>query len=210
MVEYLLNKGAKVDTRDKLLRTPLHLACLKGNSTIAQILIRNSADPFERDNSGRTALHFACCSGIAASAVELTVVLCHDGTDLIHMKDHTGRTPLHYAVFNTCKGQVKIIEQLLRLGANINCLDVERQTPIHFAAESGNKNIIPILIQNGASVGIQDRNKRTPLQVALNDHIRELMIVYAPDAKPLPNIDEAKEIQIVGAKKPIKKVANLF
>ena len=28
MVEYLLNKGAAVDARDKLLRTPLHLSCL--------------------------------------------------------------------------------------------------------------------------------------------------------------------------------------
>jgi len=28
MVEYLLNKGALVDARDKLLRTPLHISCL--------------------------------------------------------------------------------------------------------------------------------------------------------------------------------------
>lgn len=27
MCEFLLHKGAKVDARDKLLRTPLHLAC---------------------------------------------------------------------------------------------------------------------------------------------------------------------------------------
>ena len=27
LCEYLINKGAKIDARDKLLRTPLHLAC---------------------------------------------------------------------------------------------------------------------------------------------------------------------------------------
>lgn len=53
------------------------------------------------------------------------------------MKDHTGRTPLHYAVFNSQHDQNKIIEKLLLLGANINAIDVDKRTPLHFAAESG-------------------------------------------------------------------------
>jgi len=39
LVEYLINKGAHVDCRDKTLRTPLHLACLAGHSVIARCLI---------------------------------------------------------------------------------------------------------------------------------------------------------------------------
>ena len=49
MVEYLILKGAKVDARDKLLKTPLHIACLKGYAEIARCLIDNKADPYERD-----------------------------------------------------------------------------------------------------------------------------------------------------------------
>lgn len=49
LVEFLLLKNAKVDARDKMLKTPLHIACLKGYSMIVRLLVENKADPFERD-----------------------------------------------------------------------------------------------------------------------------------------------------------------
>jgi ankyrin repeat protein len=79
MVEFLLNKGAKVDSRDKLLRTPLHLACLGGHSVIAKLLLEFNADPFERDTSGRTSMHYACCTGSVIAAIELMAVLTSKG-----------------------------------------------------------------------------------------------------------------------------------
>jgi ankyrin repeat protein len=79
MVEFLLNKGTKVDGRDRLLRTPLHLACLGGHSVIAKLLLEFNADPFERDSSGRTSMHYACCTGSVISAIELMAVLTIKG-----------------------------------------------------------------------------------------------------------------------------------
>ena len=49
LVEFLINKGAKVDARDKMLKTPIQIACLKGYSMIVRLLIENKADPYERD-----------------------------------------------------------------------------------------------------------------------------------------------------------------
>lgn len=42
------------------------------------------------------------------------------------------------------------------LGANINCIDENRRTPLHFAAMEGISNIIPLLVQNGAALGLKD------------------------------------------------------
>jgi ankyrin repeat protein len=72
------------------------------------------------------------------------------------MADHAGRSPLHYAVFNNYPGQIRMIQQLLMYGANINCLDENRRTPLHFAAMEGRSNIIPLLVQNGAGAGLKD------------------------------------------------------
>ena len=41
MVEFLVGKGARVDVKDKLLRTPLHIACTKSYPTIVRFLLEN-------------------------------------------------------------------------------------------------------------------------------------------------------------------------
>ena len=139
-----------------MLKTPLHIACLKGYSVLVRLLVENNADPFERDFQGRHALHFACCSASENSAQEIFTILSGDSSDLIHMTDHAGRTPLHYAVFNQFPGQVRMIQTLLMYGANINCIDENRRTPLHFAAMEGRSSIIPLLVQNGAAAGLKD------------------------------------------------------
>ena len=98
-----------MDARDKQLKTPLHLACLKGYSFIVKILIDNGGDPFERDIQGRTCMHFAVTCASENAAPEIMAILSGSTTDLVHMEDHAGRTPLHYAVMNEFIGQVNVL-----------------------------------------------------------------------------------------------------
>ena len=49
-----------------------------------------------------------------------------------------------------------MVTKLLSLGANINCIDENRRTPLHFAAMEGYAKIIPILVNNGAAGGMKD------------------------------------------------------
>jgi ankyrin repeat protein len=39
VVEYLIQKGMSSDIRDRLFRTPLHVACMHGFAVIAEYLI---------------------------------------------------------------------------------------------------------------------------------------------------------------------------
>jgi ankyrin repeat protein len=146
VAEYLLNKGAKVDARDRTLRTPLHIACLKGYPTIAKLLLDFNADPLERNSSGLTMLHMAVCAGSTLSSLELIVLLCRADSDLVHLKDHTGRTPLHFSVFNQQPDMTKILQKLVQYGADVNARDHEGNTALHFAAESGKGKVCQLLI----------------------------------------------------------------
>ena len=73
-------------------------------------------------------------------------MLTEQGPDLVHVKDHAGRTPLHYVVFNSMQRQVEMALKLLNLGADVNALDLERRTPLHHAAEAGKARMIPLLV----------------------------------------------------------------
>lgn len=170
---------------------------------IAHSLIEFKCDTFERDISGRTAMHFAVCCGDIAASMSLMTVLSRDSMDLVHMTDHSGRTPLHYAVFAEGAKQVKVVEMLISLGANVNAADQERRTPLHTAAEEGKGSLVPILIQNGASPALKDYQSNTAFELAKNEHIRELIIVNAPNWNYKPSQDVLDALIVDGNKKKI-------
>lgn len=122
--------------------------------------------------------------------------------EIVHCTDDHNRTALHYAVFNKNPKQVKIIRTLLELKSDINAVDEEHKTPLHHASESNKIRIIPILLENGASLVIKERtSKKTPLQIAANDKVRELILLYSN-----PNHDAHKDNQAkLEYLKPVKE-----
>jgi ankyrin repeat protein len=54
-VAYLLDRGASIDARDQWGDTPLIVACAKGNTATAKLLIERGADATLKDQEGRTA-----------------------------------------------------------------------------------------------------------------------------------------------------------
>ncbi len=49
MVEYLLSKGFSPNSRERSLKTPLHLACVNGHETVADLLIKCGAQLAAKD-----------------------------------------------------------------------------------------------------------------------------------------------------------------
>ena len=59
IVQYLIQKGANIDSKDMYKETPLHHACWKGNLTVVQYLIEKGANIEAKDRNQYTPLHFA-------------------------------------------------------------------------------------------------------------------------------------------------------
>ena len=69
-----------------------------------------------------------------------------------------------------------MIDKLIGYGAEVNCLDNDRRTPLHHAAEANKPKVCKILVEKGAHINIKDTLKmQTPLELAANDHIREVI-----------------------------------
>ena len=175
MLLFLLSKKFSVYFRDKFLRTPLHLACQFGREVCADELLKAGSQILARDSIGRTCLHYAACS----DSTNLVTLILGKEPDLITARDTYGRTPLHYSVWNGTAEQVNIVKKLLECKAEVDALDEEGMTSLHFAAEAGKGKIIPILLKYGANPFIKDgRTGRTAIELACNDRIREMIIVY--------------------------------
>lgn len=166
-----------------MLRTPLHWASIGGHDGCVDLLLKAGSDQFQKDCLGRTPFHYAATGGQAT----LLIIMAAKDPEIVHCTDDHGRTALHYAIFNKNDRQVNIIRTLIELKSDVNAVDEDRKTPLHHAAESGKSRIIPILIQNGSSLVIKERvTKKTPLQIAANDKIRELILMYSdPEYDPL-------------------------
>jgi len=78
-------------------------------------------------------------------------------------KDEYGRTPLHYAARG---GKLKVVEILVKSGAQIDGQDFIGRTALHYAAERGKLKVVEILVKSGAQIDVQDRDGRTPLHYA--------------------------------------------
>lgn len=174
IVEYLITQGWAIEARDKLLCTPLHLACTSGHANIVAYLLLKGADCRAKDSLGRNSILFSVCS---QSTETVEVLLKHEMT-LIDSKDYTGRSALHYAIFNPHQRQVDIIRTLLEAGISVDVPDNELKTPMHHACDASKPRGIRLLIKWGANLAARDRNGKTPYDLALNPNIKQLVSLY--------------------------------
>uniref|UniRef100_A0ABD2WRW7 Uncharacterized protein n=1 Tax=Trichogramma kaykai TaxID=54128 RepID=A0ABD2WRW7_9HYME len=126
-----------VDTQDKRGQTPLHYALAQGyNKETVQVLLKNGANPNQVDVEGLTPLHVLCNRGrdFGKNDVDLSdlFLMIKDGTHQplkVDAIDKYGWTPLHYALIQGYNK--RIVQVLLKNGANPNQVDGEGSTLLH-------------------------------------------------------------------------------
>ena len=57
IVQYLIEKGANIEAKDKYQQTPLHIACQNNNLPVVQYLIEKGANIEAQDYQKRTLIH---------------------------------------------------------------------------------------------------------------------------------------------------------
>lgn len=146
-----------------LFGTPLHLAAAKGELAIAVILIDRGADleALGEPEEARP-LHTAALNGQA----EMAAFLIERGAK-VDGRDAAGRTALMIAAGFV---QPDVARTLLALGADPKAEDATwGDTPIHYAACSGDMETVRQLLAKGVNVNTRNRhNGATALHYAAN------------------------------------------
>ena len=90
---------------------------------------------------------------------------------IIKHKNNDSLTALHEAA---CYGYKEICENLIDLGANIDTITSNGNTPIHFAIVNGHVNTVQFLIQKNSRLDIQNNIGKTPYKL-LFKHMKQLI-----------------------------------
>ena len=170
VVRLLLEKGAELEGKSEVVKTPLLYAAGagRGNEAVVKLLLEKGAELDVKDQNGQTPLSYAAENGSEA----VIALLLEKGAEL-DVKDQNGRTPLSYAAEN---GSDAVIALLLERGAELDVKDQNGRTPLSYAAKNGSEAVIALLLEKGAELDVKDQNGRTPLSHAAAAYSQEAVI----------------------------------
>lgn len=192
-VQALLDAGADVKAVDSSRWTALHWAAGSGSSRPVSVGARGAAHPLISRRSHRLQ-RFEMPSvwwGSApwATRVTISVYFCFSACWVVRVT--LCRTVLSRAssapyFVRYAAPQVKL---LLEHGANVNAVDIVRNTPLHFAAKYGCRRVVKLLLQAGAPVDAKDVHAHTPLSIAaLRGHVSVMQILIRAGASLHPKL----------------------
>jgi len=141
-----------------------------GNLNEIKALVLKDKDVINvADDRGYYPLTLACYHG----NIEVAIYLINNVKD-VNVNMSYG-TPLLASVF---KGHLELVDELLKVGADVNMADINGSTGLHFAVMMGNIEIVTSLLRHNADINLLDNKKRKPIDYALisgNEDIIKLL-----------------------------------
>ena len=180
---YSYSFGNQVNTDPSQGATPLHYAVESNNYELVELFSHRGANLNASDIKGKTALH-------KVESVEIAKFLIENGAD-INARDDSDCTPLHCASGvaldpsmmdnliaamtpsslipksqNNQKDRKSIVSLLIEIGADINIVDNEGQSPVFYAVIGRDLDVVKLLIRHGSDISITDNSGKNVLLVA--------------------------------------------
>lgn len=139
IIPFLIENGADINSKtdDKFENTPLILACLSGYEEVAEVLLKNGANPNLENKTNSTIIETPMTPlviSITKGFTEIVKILIKNRADP-NKVSYEGFTPLQYAAI---EGNAQIVDFLLKNGAKYRIDDFsEKATPAVIAFFNG-------------------------------------------------------------------------
>ncbi|CAF3630197.1 unnamed protein product [Rotaria socialis] len=141
---------------------PLFEACEKGDINRVKSLIEGKCHIKRVNEQGRTALHY-CCDNTTIDCARFVLNDELIKKKILDLQDKEGCSALHLACIN---GNQVMVKYLCEQGANVNLLDHESRSVIHWIAVCGHLHLFDILLKYKAPVHTPDIHGAFPIHYA--------------------------------------------
>ncbi|XP_066577107.1 transient receptor potential cation channel subfamily A member 1b [Amia ocellicauda] len=144
LAEYLILKGANIDSIDCKGLSPLLLATSCGAWRTVELLLQKGANMKIKDKMGCNFLHLAVLQPKGLKNLREEIFKRPDVKKLLDDEDNEGCTPLHYA----CRlGISDSVNNMLGLKVSLNLKSKDKKSVLHFAAQYGRINTCRRLLE---------------------------------------------------------------
>ena len=191
MAKLLISRGADVNVPHWHHGTPLTVACNLGKLDDLKLLLENGANLDVDDMVGRNPI----CIAIIKLEWDIFHHLLKLGGDPLH-PDKRGCGGLQYAAR---VGGNNVLKQILERGPDVNRVDSNGWSPLHWAAASGygTAKVLKTLLQAGSIKDLKDKQGRTALDLAKAfEKVEEVAILEAAGEAfvDLPEMNDGQKI----------------
>ncbi|XP_051931980.1 protein phosphatase 1 regulatory inhibitor subunit 16B isoform X2 [Hippocampus zosterae] len=181
MVKILLDRGAGVNAQDNELWTPLHAAATCGHAGLVKILIAHGADLLAVNSDGN-----------------MPYDLCEDDPTLDIIETAMANRGITQEMINETRASTERrmlgdIQELVRLGDEVNHQDSQGATLLHIAAANGYMQASELLLEGGARMDLRDSDGWQPLHAAAcwgQMHVAELLVSHGASLNAKTFLDE--------------------
>lgn len=156
IVDLLLQAGAEIDTSTAADTSPVILAAKYGHKEVVLRLIPECISHGGAIKLMDDIVYTALSRGYG----DIVEAIVNAGL-IVEFKGNKQFSSLFLEA--AASGQSKLIEIMLRHGADVNVTDEAGKTPLMLAVESGHKEIVELLIRQNAAIDMRDQHGHTAL-----------------------------------------------
>uniref|UniRef100_A0A8C7I0N4 Transient receptor potential cation channel, subfamily A, member 1a n=1 Tax=Oncorhynchus kisutch TaxID=8019 RepID=A0A8C7I0N4_ONCKI len=183
LAEYLISKGADINSIDCKGHTPLLLATSCRAWKTVGLLLTHGANLKIKDKYDCNFLHLAILQPKGLKNLPPEALQCSNVRELLGAEDNEGCTPLHYA----CRlGIPESVTDMLGLNVSLDQKSKQKKSALHFAAEYGRINTCHRLLEWMTCTRLLnegDESGMTPLHLASRGgHIKVLELLLRKGA----------------------------
>ncbi|CAN9508809.1 unnamed protein product [Ophioblennius macclurei] len=145
--------------------SPLIAACRRGDQKTVKYLLKNKADVHHANKKKRTCVHYV--ARMTFSVMDYLMIAILMPVVLLG----------YFLMLQKQRENAAVMEALLKASANVNAVDHQGNTPLHYACRRNNHRVVPLLLRWKAKTNLRNKEGETPVDIAHRMRFNKIIVM---------------------------------